>query len=406
LKEQGDNYTTRSFNTYSFFLFKYFKPKSSMKNLTSFLFVTLLFVINSCIIINVNPPTSKTQNIKKSSPKYEGIIVNDNAKIIKIGVVTWGGYAGGQYWNKGFKANTESQFYKDYGFKVEFKILDDFDASRDAFKSGDVDLLWCTIDAFPTEVEGLKQYEPQIIFIADWSRGGDAIVVNKTIQNYADLKGKTIAVAPMTPSHTFLIWALEQANLTSKDVKINEVPSAIDAADAFKSGIVDAAVVWSPDDMDCVEKRQGARILTSTKEAKHLIADGFIAKKSFIESNQKELQQLYDGWMKGSAAINNSEKVKKEAAKILAEGLEQPEDFCFDAINNVRLTNHGDNLNFFGLNKDYNGITGENLYTKMSSIYSDLGYAPKNITTWQIAVNTALVLNSTLKPIDEQSAEK
>ena len=48
---------------------------------------------------------------------------------IKIGVVTWGGYAGGQYFNEGFKANTQSRFYKDYGFKVDFKVLDDFDAS-------------------------------------------------------------------------------------------------------------------------------------------------------------------------------------------------------------------------------------------------------------------------------------
>jgi NitT/TauT family transport system substrate-binding protein len=333
-------------------------------------------------------------------------ITSEKKDIITIGVVTWGGYAAGQYWNKGFKANTESQFYKDYGFKVEFKLLDDFDACRDAFKYGKVDLLWCTVDAFPTEVEGLKQYEPQIVFIADWSRGGDAIIVNKSIQNYADLKGKTIAVAPMTPSHTFLIWALEQANLTSKDVTIMEVPSAINAADAFKGGNVDAAVVWSPDDMDCIKKVSGSKILVNTKEAKYLIADGFIAKKSFIESNKKELQQLYEGWMKGAAAINNSEKVKKEAAKILAEGLQQPEDFCFDIINNVRLTNHGDNLNLFGLNKDYDGVTGEYLYSKMAKMFADLGYAPKIADSWSMVANTDLISNANLKAIDEQAAEK
>lgn len=31
---------------------------------------------------------------------------------IKIGVVTWGGYVGGQYYNNGFKASEESRFYK------------------------------------------------------------------------------------------------------------------------------------------------------------------------------------------------------------------------------------------------------------------------------------------------------
>ena len=158
-----------------------------------------------------------------------------NAKdIINIGVVTWGGYAGGQYFNKGFDANTESQFYKDYGFKVNFKVIDDFDASRDAFKSGDIDLMWATIDAFPTELEGLSKYDPQVVFQADWSRGGDAIVSRRGINTVKDLKGKKIAVAPMTPSHSFLIWLLEAGDLTPKDVTIIEVPSAIDAADAFK----------------------------------------------------------------------------------------------------------------------------------------------------------------------------
>ena len=61
--------------------------------------------------------------------------------VIRIGVVTWGGYAGGQYFNEGFEATKNSRFYKDYGFQVEFKVLDDFEASRNAFRAGEVDLL-------------------------------------------------------------------------------------------------------------------------------------------------------------------------------------------------------------------------------------------------------------------------
>ena len=70
--------------------------------------------------------------------KIEEVTATDKTKdgykdVINVGVVTWGGYAGGQYFNEGFKANTESRFYKDYGFKVNFEVIDDFDASRDAF---------------------------------------------------------------------------------------------------------------------------------------------------------------------------------------------------------------------------------------------------------------------------------
>ncbi|MEZ4827566.1 MAG: ABC transporter substrate-binding protein [Bacteroidia bacterium] len=320
---------------------------------------------------------------------------SQNAKdgdVINIGVVTWGGYAGGQYFNKGFEANEESRFYKDYGFKVNFKVLDDYDASREAFKADEVNLLWATIDAFPTEVEGLKDYDPLVVFQADWSRGGDAIVVRRGINNVSDLKGKKIAVAPMTPSHTFLIWLLEAGDLKTSDVEIVEVPSAIDAADAFKSGTVDAAVVWSPDDQDCVEKVPGAKILENTKNASHIIADVFYAKRSWIDANREKLGQLYEGWMKGAAEINNSEAAKQEAAKILAEGLRVPEDFAYNAINNVRLTTHGDNLDFYGINPDYQGVTGEVLYNKMKTTYAQLGYAPERVPSWRLVAYQTLWL--------------
>ena len=143
----------------------------------------------------------------------------DSKDAIKIGVNTWGGFAGGQYFNEGFDANTNSRFTKEYGIPVEFKVIDDFDACRAAFKSGDIDLMFGTLDAFPTEVEGLKEFNPQVLFQCDWSRGGDAIVVRRGINSANDLKGKTVGVAPLTPSHSFLIWMLEASSLTTKDIQ-------------------------------------------------------------------------------------------------------------------------------------------------------------------------------------------
>ena len=225
----------------------------------------------------------KSPEIIKSISSINTELPKGFKEVINVGVVTWGGYAGGEYFNEGFKANELSRYYKDYGFKVNFEVLDDFDASREAFKNGKIDLLWATIDALPTEMEGLSQFDPQVVFQADWSRGGDAVVSRRGINTVADLKGKKIAVAPMTPSHSFLLWLLDAGDLTLKDITLVEVPSAIDAADAFKSNTVDAAVVWSPDDQDCVTKVPGARVLESTKNASHIIADVFIAKKQFIQ---------------------------------------------------------------------------------------------------------------------------
>ena len=317
--------------------------------------------------------------------------------VIDIGVVTWGGYAGGQYFNEGFEASEESRFYRDYGLKVDFEVIDDFDASRDAFKNGSIDLMWATIDAFPTEVAGLAEYEPQVVFQADWSRGGDAIVGRRGIASVADLRGKKVAVAPMTPSHSFLLWLLEAGDMSPRDIELVEVPSAIDAADAFKAGTVDAAVVWSPDDADCVAKVPGARVLESTKNATNIIADVFVAKKAYVEANKERLQQLYEGWMRGAAEINASEANRRKAAGILAAGLNQPEDFCLLAINNVRLATHGDNRNFFGLDPDFRGVTGEDLYNKMRLKYAEVGYPTEGAKSWRLISTRDLVSRTTLE---------
>ncbi len=343
---------------------------------------------------NGSSPTTTTTDNNKSNTKsnksfWGGDKKDDNT--IRIGVVTWGGYAGGQYFNEGFAANEKSRFFKDYGFKVEFKVLDDFVASREAWKAGEVDLLWATIDAFPTEVASLKEFEPQVVFQADWSRGGDAVVVRRGINKVADLKGKKIAVAPMTPSHTFLLWLLDAGDLKASDVTIVEAPNAIDAAAYFKAGRVDAAVVWSPDDEDCVKSVKGAKVLKSTRSASHIIADVFIAKKKYIQENKERLGQLVEGWMKGAAEINGSESNKRKASKILSEGLDMPEKFCYNAINNVRLCTYGDNLNFFNVKGDYTGVKGEDLYNKMSKTYADLGFAPKRVPVWRSVANSTII---------------
>ncbi|MBK7936728.1 MAG: ABC transporter substrate-binding protein [Lewinellaceae bacterium] len=272
---------------------------------------------------------------------------SSDANTIGVGVVTWGGYAGGQYWNKGFKPNADSRFRKDYGFDVEFKILDDPTASRNAWKNDEVQLLWATIDALPTEMPGLAAYDPVVVFQADWWRGGDAIVVRRGIGSVGDLRGKQIAVAEMSPSHSFLIWLLSAAGMTTNDVKIVGVPSPVEAADAFKANNVDAAVVWSPFDEECVQKVPGARVLQSTRNASNIIADVFIAKRKWVEANRERVQQLYEGWMKGAAEINNSSAAKQEAAQILADAFDGfTKDDAVKSIDNVRLCTHGDNLNF------------------------------------------------------------
>lgn len=303
--------------------------------------------------------------------------------VIRIGVVTWGGYAGGQYFNEGFQASTASRFYKEYGIKVEFKVMDDVDASLNAWKNGDIDVHWYTIDAMPTILPGLSAYDPVVLWQADWSRGGDAIVTRRGINSVADLKGKKVAVAELTPSHSFLLWLLDAGGLTINDIQVVAQASAIDAAAAFKSQKVDAAVVWSPDDEQCVRAVTGSRVLENTRSASNIIADVFFAKRAYVESHREELRKLYEGWMRGAAEINSSAQAKSKAVGILAEGLGIPPGDAEASLNNVRLVTHGDNLNFFGLNPDFKGVNGSSLYLRMSDTYKSLGFVEGSVPDWR-----------------------
>lgn len=313
--------------------------------------------------------------------------VEKSVETIRVCVVTWGGYAGGQYFNNGFAASKNSRFYQDYGFAVEFIVNDDFEASRSGWKAGEYDLLWITADSFPTEAGGLGMYDPRIVFQADWSRGGDVIVGTRDINSMNDLRGKKIAVAFGTPSHTFLLQSLKAAGLNYNDIQIVEAPSAIDAAAYFKAGRVDAAVVWSPDDEDCLQNVPGSHVLTSTKVATHIIPDVFYAKKAWIDSHQRELAGLIEGWLKGAGEINTDPAAKEKAVQILAAGLNMPEDFCRKAINNVRLCTYGDNANFFNLSGNYQGVKGEDVYSKTGLLYQQIGMA-KDMPAWRSIIDT------------------
>jgi len=335
--------------------------------------------------LNSIAPTGKGET-KSSTPLF-------GKKTVKICVNTWGGFAGGVWYNKGFKPNSESEYTKKYGMNVEFKLIDDPAVAREAWKANEVDLMWTTADVFSTFAGALAEQEPVIVFQIDWSRGGDAIVVRPGINSFEDLKGKKVAVAFAQPSHTLLISMLMASSIDYSDLKIIEAPSAIDAASYFKAGKVDAAVVWSPDDEDCVQAVRGAKVLRSTKQASNIIADVFFVKRSYLEKNEKVLTGIVEGWLEANATLNMNKAARKEAAQMLADGMGQKLDFMELAVDNAYLCTYGDNLNFFGLASGYSGMTGEKLYNTMADNFMTLGFTPAKFPNWR-TISSTKVLNN------------
>ncbi len=315
--------------------------------------------------------------------------------VLKVQMFTWGGTAPGLYFNEGAEASERSRFFKEYGIKVEFVLIDDFDGTRNAWIADEVDVLHNEVSAMNTEMERLAPHNPKVFMHMDWSRGGDAVIVKRGINTVNDLRGKTIAYAGFTPSVTFLAYMLESAGMSFNDVKLQEVPLPSDAANAFKGGKVDAAIVWSPDDEIAVRETPGSKVLQSTREASNIIADVYMVKDAYLKKNRDKIAKFYEGWMKAVSEINGNAGNKQKAAKILAEVTGLPTGDAMGMINNVRLTNHGDNVNFFGQNTAFKGMTGEKLYTKMGETFEALKQAPAKRPSWRaLAYPTAATSSS------------
>ncbi len=353
-----------------------------------------LFVVGAYGLWSAVPDNWKSAASSVVAPGGDTIAIESSEEAIDVCVVTWGGYAGGQYFNRGFKPSDASLYKQRYNLTVNFHVIDDFNASREAYKAGDCDLLWATIDAFTTEAATLQKagFNPKFLFQADWSRGGDAIVAGPGIKSMSDLRGKRVAVAFGTPSHTFLLRMLEAAGMTTSDLTIIDTGNAIDAAKAFQTGNAEAAVVWSPDDTASVNAVPGSTVMISTREASHIIADGFIAEANYIESHREELRALIEGWMIGAGDINSNAAAKTEASNILATGLNIPAADALAAINNVRLTTLGDNRQFFGLESGAT-MTGERLFTASARLYQQNGYTSlvPEIPAWRSITDISLL---------------
>jgi NitT/TauT family transport system substrate-binding protein len=183
--------------------------------------------------------------------------------------------------------------------------------------------------------------------------------------------------------------------MTPDDIKIVKVKDAIDAAKVFKDGKVSGAVVWSPDDADCLTAISGSKILMSSKQASQIIADAAFASKKTIDANKDTFDKFVSAWLEGNAIIGSDSNKKAEAANIFAKEFNVKDDFATLALNNVRFTTLGDNINFFGFSSDYAGQTGQNLYDKMSTVYGKLGISD-NPPSWRSVCRGDIIRNISL----------
>lgn len=305
------------------------------------------------------------------------------------------GWAPGVMMNNGLEPNKDSRMYKEFGLTVGIQVIPDQSQQMAALKSGDVDFIFTTTDISPIQMdEGsdlVRIGAQQFLQIVD-SRGGDAIVCDISIETIEQLRGKKIAVALGWPSNSMLDIVLKAGGLTEHDVQILEFSSPVEAKNAYISGNADAAVVWSPDDFICMDARPSNRLIT-TEDMPNTIVDVFVARKETLEKKKDLFVAMAKAWLTANAEMQNAAKME-EAAKAYKIAFELEDDVkdLVLGLQGFRFNTLGDNKNFFGLSTDYTGITGREIYNKMSRVYKN-GYGNnlKNVIPWGQASNSSII---------------
>jgi len=211
---------------------------------------------------------------------------------IKVGVSDWTG------WVAWYVAQDQGYFRK-YGADVKLIWFANYSDSISALSTGQLDANCQTwSDTLGPLAKGLPL---KAVLVNDNSAGNDALLVGPQIKTFADLRHHTVALEQYSISHFVLYTALARNGLTAKDVTVVNL-SAGDAAAAFISGRVDAAVVWNPWISQIQKSGKGTALFTSV-QMPGLIPDLLVAQARSIQSHRNDFVAMLRAWFDTEAFI-------------------------------------------------------------------------------------------------------
>lgn len=255
---------------------------------------------------------------------------------VKVGVSDWPG------WVAWYIAEQKGYFEK-YGAEVELVWFPNYTDSIQALSAGQLD---ANSQTWSDSMAPLSAGLPiKVILVNDNSAGNDAVMAKPEIKSIEELKGKTVALEEYSISHFVLATALDQHGMKPSDVNVVNL-SAGDAAAAFMSGRVDAAVVWNPWVNNITTSGKGHALFTS-KDMPGLIPDALVAHQKALSDAKKrqDFEGMIKAWYDVVAFIGTN---PDEAAKIMAKvvGLDAAEYKVF--LPGTKFFDQAANLEAFG----------------------------------------------------------
>ena len=309
---------------------------------------------------------------------------------VRMALNVWAGWAPVVFANEGFKAKKEWVAADGKKFKLELVLIDDPVAMRDSYASGKVHIGWATVDMLPLFLEELKKDSrtmPRVYQQIDWSNGGDGIVAREDIANIGQLRGKKVVLAGNSPSQYFVLNALINGGVQPSEVDSLYVATAFEAAAAFASNkSLSAAASWAPDIYN-LEKVKGNKILVTTSEANHLIADVWFARADFAKDNPQIIEALVRGFLDAVDALD-AQDAKLKVSQWMAEGYSLQASETLEMLGDAHWTNYAENREFF-LNQN-NPTNFERTWDTAYYLYKRIGKVGDKVP-WDQVVDFSVI---------------
>ena len=222
---------------------------------------------------------------------------------------------------------------------VQFSSLND---ARRAYERGQIDGFGGTL----VELLMSRQNSPrqaQVVYVPDYSNGGDLIVAHHRFNTLEELKGQRIAVEPGTLNTYVLTRALENHGLKITDVQLVALPQP-DMQRALERRDIEAAVTYPPFSVEML-KHPELHSLFDTREIPGEVLDVLVVDQQVIDSRRDEVRAMLRAF---DSAFRYTHEHPDEAYAIMAEreGL-SPEEFRSAIENDLKTLGLADQTRFF-----------------------------------------------------------
>ena len=249
--------------------------------------------------------------IVKNSNKNNG--VQDGMQKIKMSEVTRSVFYAPQY------VAINNGYFRDVGIEIELTTGQGADAVMTSVLSGESQIGFAGPEAsIYVYNEGKEDYTQ--VFAQLTKRDGSFLVSKEKNDNFNwnDLKGKTVIPGRKggVPYMT-LEYVIKQKGLNPKtDLKLDDSIKFDLMASAFTSGTADYVTLFESTASNIQKLGKGYIVASVGKEAGEIPYTAYFAKKSYIQNNEKMIQEFTNAIYKGQ------KWVKDHTAKEIAEAIQ------------------------------------------------------------------------------------